>query len=119
MESRAKALLFLSCSPALPETGGKRRRGKPHQGEQPRRVTLQAFGSGRAGASFTLAEENLENGKWRSENESEIGFNLNIIHFIKKAIPPPNIYPSPGEKVSGRCLQIFLSYAGDPGIPSS
>jgi hypothetical protein len=85
------------CSPALPETGGKRRRGKTPSRRAAKEGKLQAFGSGRAGASFTIAEENLENGKYKSENEFEFGFNLNIIHFIKKAIPPPNIYFSSGK----------------------
>jgi hypothetical protein len=91
---------FFLCSAALPyrKPGVKRRRGKPLQGEQPRRVTLHAFGSGRAGASFTIAEEKLENRKYKSQNERQVEYNINIIHFIKKAIPPPNIYPSSPEK---------------------
>jgi len=83
------------CPAALPyrKPGVKRRREKPLQGEQPRRVTLQAFGSGRAGASFTIAEEKLENRKYKSQNEIEIEYTLNIIHFIKKAIPPQTFTP--------------------------
>jgi hypothetical protein len=82
------------CLVALPyrKPGVKGGGEKPLQGEQPRRITLQAFGSGRAGASFAFAKEKVENGKCRPENEGEIESVINIIHFIKKAIPPLNIY---------------------------